>query len=490
MKNLKKFFSVFLCVVLLVISVCSLVSYADESDVYYDIENGVLCVYGDGPMTESFICNSSVTEVYIERGITSVPEGAFNGCSNLEKVTISNSVVSIGDGAFEDCSALKEVKLSKNISEIPEFAFSGCELLENINIPDSVTEIQYGAFMNCYALEYVILPYSLTFIDANAFKNCNSLSTVYYSGGADDWSDVSVSDNKINSLNITFLSPNIYYEKTYSSGKMALSLKLGRGSINALDMQFSPVGNCSIYRIRANKSYTSSNNRNTGIVSMASNESMDVGDEIVKVTFSVTNCENYSVDISFLSCTVRVENCDIDVPVDFECTTVQGGHSPQTWSVISDPTEEADGIAESSCICCGASSQRNLQFAFKNCIVQNRIILFSSFGVDENTFKSDYFLTDSPELIPSGSFVGTGSTVSVDYSDGIVIDYDVSLLGDVDGDGFCDAQDSMLIMCMCENMIDRNTVSECVLLASDCNKDDCIDYSDAENAQHYGLLAV
>lgn len=489
MKKAKKSLCVVLCVIFFVMTFLAETSYAVDSDVYYDLESGVLYIGGSGSMTASYSGDASIEEVYIERGITSVPAGAFSGCANLRRAVISNSVEAIGAGAFENCASLNEIQLSRNISVIPEYLFSGCTSLTGVKIPDSVESIDCGAFNNCTALRFVIIPHYADSIASDAFAGCSALSGIYYAGSEAEWENIEFAGAESGS--VSFLAPEFYTEKTYSSGKMVLSLKLGSGSFNALDAQLAPQGECSIYRIQVNKSLTSSSNRNSGMISMYSESSPEPDDEIVKITYNISDCENSAVNISFLSCTVRVEGIDVDVPIESENRLIQGSHSVDgEWTVISAPSADSDGMAEGVCVCCGQAF-KNLPYAFKNCTEENGIIYISSYGLDSAAFAEEYLTSDLPSVAALGEYVGTDTGVTVDYSDGIIYNYSVSLKGDVDGDGFCDAQDSILMACVCEEMLFEDDFSPCAVSAMNIIDrkfiENVIDFYDVQIAEFNGI---
>ena len=77
--------------------------------------------------------------------MTSIGDGAFQGCNSLTSITIPNSVTSIGYRTFEDCRGLSSVTIPNSVTKIGSCAFMGCKLT-SVTIPKSVESIGKYAF--------------------------------------------------------------------------------------------------------------------------------------------------------------------------------------------------------------------------------------------------------------------------------------------------------------------------------------------------------
>ena len=148
---------------------------------------------------------SSLTEITLPAGVTSIGNHAFNGCKLLARVlNLENTkVTKIGNGVFNGCATLAEVSLPASLTSIGPYAFQGCSSLirvvnfektqltsiydrafevctslAEITLPASLTSIGNYAFRNCTSLAEITLPASLTSIGDYAFRNCTSLAGI------------------------------------------------------------------------------------------------------------------------------------------------------------------------------------------------------------------------------------------------------------------------------------------------------------------------
>ena len=112
---------------------------------------------------------SGITGVSIPKGITEIPERAFQGCKALERVSLPQSLEHIGCKAFKDCYSLRSITLPDGLLSLSACSFhvSG---LESIVIPPKITEIPTGAFYGCSALRTAKLPRGLKRIGKGAFQ--------------------------------------------------------------------------------------------------------------------------------------------------------------------------------------------------------------------------------------------------------------------------------------------------------------------------------
>ncbi len=153
--------------------------YTDEQGIYYTLYGDGTCkvsdcktdLKGDIKLSEEVIYNGKNYRV------TSIGNSAFSWCG-LTSITIPDSVTSIGDGAFEGCSSLISVTIPDSVTSIGECAFDGCSSLTSITIPSSVTSIGSSAFEDCSSLTSVTLSDGLTSIGKYAFYRCSSLTSI------------------------------------------------------------------------------------------------------------------------------------------------------------------------------------------------------------------------------------------------------------------------------------------------------------------------
>ncbi len=98
-----------------------------------------------------------IEKVEIENGLKSIKKYAFYGCENLESVIIPNSVTRIEEEVFSGCSSMKNITMSDSLTDIGDYAFKYCSSLESITIPSSVTDIKRDSFYYCSNLKNIIV---------------------------------------------------------------------------------------------------------------------------------------------------------------------------------------------------------------------------------------------------------------------------------------------------------------------------------------------
>ena len=122
---------------------------------------------------------SSLRSGTIPKGVTSVGKAAFEDCKKLTSVNIGSGVTNIGQDAYKSCISLTSVTFfGNNVISIGNNAFDGCSKLKTMTIPNSVTSIGEKAFYSCQSLTSVSLGKGITSIGVGAFDGCNRLTSV------------------------------------------------------------------------------------------------------------------------------------------------------------------------------------------------------------------------------------------------------------------------------------------------------------------------
>ena len=80
--------------------------------------------------------------------ITTIPDGAFEKCTNLWKISLPENIISIGNRAFSQCKNLTYINIPSNVQNIGGSAFSLTNLSRLI-IPDSVQSLGEYIFNSC-----------------------------------------------------------------------------------------------------------------------------------------------------------------------------------------------------------------------------------------------------------------------------------------------------------------------------------------------------
>ena len=136
----------------------------------YRLTDGIL--YGDTSLVKAY----EYPEILIvPEGITSIEEYAFASSETLNTTTMSlvlpKSLSNLGTGAFTGCTALESIDFqgNTNLTTIPEEAFVGCSNLKELQIPSGVKSIESAAFYGCTGLQSISLPEGLESIGDLAF---------------------------------------------------------------------------------------------------------------------------------------------------------------------------------------------------------------------------------------------------------------------------------------------------------------------------------
>lgn len=90
--------------------------------------------------------------------------------------------------------------------------------------------------------------------------------------------------------------------------------------------------------------------------------------------------------------------------------------------------------------------------------------------------------------VERNDIVGTGSKVKLkEFYDELLAEYTIVVFGDVNGDGFCDGQDAVLVSCIADGMLTRADVSDAVYMAADFNCDGIVNSYDVDALNEAGL---
>lgn len=167
---------------------------------------------------------SSITEVVIDEGVTSIGDYAFYRCDNIKELVAPSTLKSIGNHAFSDCDNLSVLKLNEGLTTIGDYAFYDCYNIKELIIPNSVTSMGKSAFAYCNRLKSITIGSGLKEISNGAFQSVSAdsvsiplsvesigewafsgnIKNVYYEGTVEQWEELKIESGNDGLKNATF----------------------------------------------------------------------------------------------------------------------------------------------------------------------------------------------------------------------------------------------------------------------------------------------
>ncbi len=164
------------------------------------------------------------------------------------------------------------------------------------------------------------------------------------------------------------------------------------------------------------------------------------------------------------------------------------------WVMVTKPTSSADGVKNYSCSYCGLVEDTKVVPAF--CFSTNGVVNINFenntiSGFDAGATSIDDYVsveTDGYSFNCDSAVIGTGTDIELTDGDTVITEFTAVIFGDVNGDGWYDGTDSIIVSCLANGLLTQDSVSEAVYRAADCNHDGVIDSFDVALLEQAGLL--
>ncbi len=397
----------------------------------------------------------NLLKVKLNDGVKEIGNSAFINCYSLKNVVLSETLQKIGANAFRECYALSGVAFPTNLKSIGDFAFCLCTSLNNVTLNRGLTELGKGAFYECTGLISVSIPGSVKTVSNNAFYNCYNLLDVSFAGGVEVIDYYAFANSsKIKKLKFPE-SLKAIGDYAFFCCESLYSVKFSEGLISIGEMAF-----CECTFLKKLEFPDS--------LEIIGADSFAESIQVEKIIFGKSLkqigegafAELYNLKYIFYNNSEENwQNISIGYDNDYFDTAVIHynaiDHSHSYESLF--PVEGQNGLRIDVCpVCKLVLSEDTLVYIDDNIagvesysVNEENGIIYTSVSLCQNPEK---FITvaDGCKLsaIPSNSagFYGTGSTVNIVDSDGNIIkSYQLSVKGDVNGDGFCDVLDCMRV---------------------------------------------
>lgn len=182
------------------------------------------------------------------------------------------------------------------------------------------------------------------------------------------------------------------------------------------------------------------------------------------------------------------KNCSNTLKKDYVSSL---GHSYGDWEITAYPSEKSQGTLVKMCTRCLMTESKNIDNVIRNCDFTDNLISGFNVSTSVEAFLSDNVIPSEATVtvIPkSGNTIGTDTIVSVSYPTSEIINYNVVIFGDVNGDGRYDGMDAVIADCLANGLLSYDSLTQAQLAAADCNHDGVIDVLDVKILQQAGVL--
>ena len=182
----------------------------DENNPNYSSPEGSNCIIETATNTLIAGCNGTV----IPEGVSTIADGAFEGCEKLQSIEIPASVTSLPESLFEACISLTTITVDEDntkysspegsnciIEDETNTLVAGCNgtVIPNtvkilgigafrgytnptLNLPEGITTLSDKVFVSA-GLTEIVLPSTVTSMGANCFTSATSLKTIELNDG-------------------------------------------------------------------------------------------------------------------------------------------------------------------------------------------------------------------------------------------------------------------------------------------------------------------
>ena len=163
--------------------------------------------------------------------ITSPNQGVFNGNTNITNLNIGSNMRGISDFAFYNCGTLKDITLANGLTTIGNGAFAECRNLQTFKIESNalIEAIGKDAFYNCRSLKEFTVPIGVKALGDNCFEGCENLGKINFLGDGASQMYLQTLGNHI-FKNCTSL-PEVEFPETYVEENLDIDMFKGCTSL-------------------------------------------------------------------------------------------------------------------------------------------------------------------------------------------------------------------------------------------------------------------